>query len=390
MKVCVYAICKNESQFVDRFMDSMSEADYVCVLDTGSSDDTVKKLRARGAIVGETVVSPWRFDTARNESLGLIPADADICCAIDLDEQFHPGWRAALERAWQPDTTRARYRYTWSFRPDGSEGMVFWADKIHKNGCYRWASPVHETLSYTGEGAERFVDAAGVQLDHHPDETKSRGQYLPLLELAVQEDPQNDRNCHYLGREYMFRGEWQKAIETLARHLTLPSAVWADERCASMRYIARCLRALEQDDSAERWLHRAIAEAPHLREPYMDYAQLLYTQERWYGLVDVLRAALAKASALELVDSLPQGLDTPVGELGGRLSEGERQRIGLARVFLRNASLVLFDEPTSRLDAYNESVILQSIDALAQQGSAVLLVSHRDSTMRIADRIVRM
>lgn len=171
--------------------------------------------------------------------------------------------------------------------------MVFWADKIHKNGCYRWASPVHETLAYTGEGAERFVDAAGVQLDHHPDETKSRGQYLPLLELAVREDPQNDRNCHYLGREYMFRGEWQKAIETLARHLTLPSAVWADERCASMRYIARCLRALEQDDSAERWLHRAIAEAPHLREPYMDYAQLLYTQERWYGLVDVLRAALA-------------------------------------------------------------------------------------------------
>ena len=293
MKVCVYAICKNESQFVDRFMDSMSEADYVCVLDTGSSDDTVKKLRARGAIVGETVVSPWRFDTARNESLGLIPADADICCAIDLDEQFHPGWRAALERAWQPDTTRARYRYTWSFRPDGSEGMVFWADKIHKNGCYRWASPVHETLAYTGEGAERFVDAAGVQLDHHPDETKSRGQYLPLLELAVREDPQNDRNCHYLGREYMFRGEWQKAIETLARHLTLPSAVWADERCASMRYIARCLRALEQDDSAERWLHRAVAEAPHLREPYMDYAQLLYAQERWYGLVDVLRAALA-------------------------------------------------------------------------------------------------
>ena len=50
----------------------------------------------------------------------------------------------------------------------------------------------------------------------------------------------------------MFRGEWQKAIETLARHLTLPSAVWADERCASMRYIARCLRALEKDDSTER------------------------------------------------------------------------------------------------------------------------------------------
>lgn len=104
----------------------------------------------------------------------------------------------------------------------------------------------------------------------------------------------------------------------------------------------------------------------------------------------VLREALAKASALELVDALPNGLDTRVGELGGRLSEGEKQRIGLARMFLRDADLVLFDEPTSRLDAYNESVILGSVNNLAERGSAVVLVSHRDSTMRIADRILRM
>lgn len=104
----------------------------------------------------------------------------------------------------------------------------------------------------------------------------------------------------------------------------------------------------------------------------------------------VLREALAKASALELVDALPNGLNTRIGELGGRLSEGEKQRIGLARMFLRDADLVLFDEPTSRLDAYNESVILGSVNNLAERGSAVVLVSHRDSTMRIADRILRM
>lgn len=104
----------------------------------------------------------------------------------------------------------------------------------------------------------------------------------------------------------------------------------------------------------------------------------------------VLREALAKASALELVDALPNGLNTRVGELGWRLSEGEKQRIGLARMFLRDADLVLFDEPTSRLDAYNESVILGSVNNLAEQGSVVVLVSHRDSTMRIADRILRM
>ena len=115
---------------------------------------------------------------------------------------------------------------------------------------------------------------------------------------------------------------------------------------------------------------------------------------------EMLRGALAKASALQLVDSLPDGLDTQVGELGGRLSEGERQRIGLARVFLRHADLVLLDEPTSRLDAFNEAVILQSINELASeprrgdgagdQGVAIVLVSHRDSTMRVADSIVHV
>lgn len=132
---------------------------------------------------------------------------------------------------------------------------------------------------------------------------------------------------------------------------------------------------------------------------------------------EMMRGALAKASALQLVESLPDGLDTQVGELGGRLSEGERQRIGLARVFLRHADLVLLDEPTSRLDAFNEAVILQSINELASeprggdgvggigsgdfgndkggpdsagQGVAIVLVSHRDSTMRVADTVVRV
>ena len=276
-------------------MDSMSEADWVCVLDTGSTDDTVARLRERGAIVEQASIVPWRFDAARNESLRMIPPEAEICCCIDLDEQFHPGWRAALEKAWQPKTTRARYRYTWSFLPDGGEGHVFWADKIHKRGEYRWTRPVHEVLAYAGEGSESFVTAEGVQLDHHPDEAKSRGQYLPLLELAVAEDPQDDRSSHYLGREYMFRGEWKRAIEELTRHLSLPGAAWADERAASMRYIARCWRALGRGDLAAVWYHRAIGEAPHLREPYVDFCTLLYEYGNWAGIVYFARCALAIA-----------------------------------------------------------------------------------------------
>ena len=120
MKIVVYAIAKNENSFVDRWMDSMSEADQVVVLDTGSDDGTAERLRARGAQVTVERIVPWRFDRARNRSLELVPEDADVCVCTDLDEVFHPGWRSALEGVWTPETRQASYRYTWSFQPDGS------------------------------------------------------------------------------------------------------------------------------------------------------------------------------------------------------------------------------------------------------------------------------
>ena len=294
MKIVVYAICKNEEQFVDRWMDSMSEADEVVVLDTGSTDTTVEKLRSRGALVTVESISPWRFDTARNRSLELVPPDADICVCTDLDEVFHPGWRSLLEAAWIPSAGQATYRYTWSFNPDGSEGVVFWYEKIHARHGYRWVHPVHEVLMWTGAGTPGpTVTAAGIQLDHHPDPTKSRGQYLPLLELSVEEDPDDDRNVHYLGREYMFYGRWDDCIRTLQHHLTMPKAVWADERSASMRYIARSYGMKGERDTARNWYLRAIAEAPHLREPYMDLACLLYENQEWEGVLYFTGCALS-------------------------------------------------------------------------------------------------
>ena len=97
MKVIVYAISKNEEKFVDRWVNSMQEADEIIVLDTGSTDHTVEELKKRGVIVYQETIFPWRFDTARNESLAKVPKDADICVATDLDEVFVPGWRAVLE-----------------------------------------------------------------------------------------------------------------------------------------------------------------------------------------------------------------------------------------------------------------------------------------------------
>ena len=99
-KVVVYAISKNESDFVDRWVKSMSEADSIYVLDTGSTDDTVEKLKSYGVHVSSCTINPWRFDIARNLSLALVPEDADICVCTDLDEVFDENWRTYLEESW--------------------------------------------------------------------------------------------------------------------------------------------------------------------------------------------------------------------------------------------------------------------------------------------------
>lgn len=290
-KIYVYAISKNESKFAARWYASMSEADGVYVLDTGSDDDTVDILRSLGAHVETRIITPWRFDTARNLSLELVPDDADLCVCTDLDEVFHPCWRAQMEKALCLGAKRLRYRYTWNFLPDGREGYVFWIEKAHARHGFRWVNPVHEVLQCDTPCVTVSVD--GVQCDHHADESKSRGQYLELLELAVREEPDNDRNMHYLGREYMFYGRWADCERTLTEHLSMPSAVWRDERAASMRYIARAVKAQGRRDDAMSWLLRAIAEAPHLREPWLEASQLALENEEWSGALYFAQKALA-------------------------------------------------------------------------------------------------
>ena len=284
MKVCVYAISKNEEKFVSRWVDSMKEADEIYVLDTGSTDNTVSELKKMGVNVVSKVISPWRFDVARNESLKLVPLDSDVCVCCDMDEVFENGWREKLERCWTKGITRLSYNYNWSLDEFGKPLVNFYIQKIHDRENYKWFHPVHEVLKYTGDGNENLKICDEITVNHYPDKDKSRGSYLSLLELSVKEDPTDDRNMHYLGREYMYYGMWNKAIDTLIRHLSLESATWKDERCASMRFIGRCYKNLKRYDEARMWLDKAIYEAPYLRDPYMERAILEYDLLNYEGV----------------------------------------------------------------------------------------------------------
>ena len=280
-RVCVYAISKNEEQFVDRWMDAVSEADLVVVTDTGSTDKTVEKLRERGAIVYEEHIQPWRFDVARNIAMDHIPADMDICVSNDLDEVFESGWRQKLETAWKPTYTRARYLFAWSHTADGAIHKQFSMEKIHRRHEFRWVHPVHEVLEYSGADPDRVVWVHGLILHHYPDNTKPRSQYLPLLELSAQENPQDDRAMFWLGREYFYYKKYTEAVSTLKKHLALPSATWAEERSASMGFIAQCYQATGNPKEALSWLYRALAECPDVREPYLGVVKFVYNEKNW-------------------------------------------------------------------------------------------------------------
>jgi tetratricopeptide (TPR) repeat protein len=291
MRVAVYTICKNEQKFVSRFLHTCQEADAVYVTDTGSTDDTVKLLREGGAIVHEITVDPWRFDLARNVSMNVVPEDFDVIVCIDLDEMLTPGWRAALERSWTPETTRMRYKYTWNMLADGTEGVTFWYEKITSRHGYRWVKPVHEILQPAIPEVETYCD--GFKLYHYPDSSKSRGSYLGLLELGCREEPNDDRNCHYLGREYMYYGMYEKAIAELQRHLSLPTARWNAERAASMRYLGRCYVNLGKRDEATAWFKLATETAPETREPWVELGNHLYKDRVWDQSLYAMERALA-------------------------------------------------------------------------------------------------
>ena len=189
-------------------------------------------------------------DLAREREADLVLLSGDL---LDGDLVFRETLQAlhqVLEEMEAP-VFLAPGNHDW-YGPQSLYAALEWPGNVHlftgpelgavrlpELGCTVWGAAFCAPRQSASPLRGFHAPAEGVQLDHHPDPHKSRAQYLPLLELSVAEAPEDDRNTHYLGREYLFYGRWDDCIRTLERHLSLPTAVWADERCASMRFLAR-------------------------------------------------------------------------------------------------------------------------------------------------------
>jgi hypothetical protein len=280
VKVAVYTIALNEAANAEHWAKSAVDADYRIVADTGSTDDTVERLTSNGVTVHRIAVRPWRFDVARNTAMALIPSDVDVCCTMDMDRFLEPGWRPKLEAAWKPDTTALFARTLYRSSIDDPTPIKGWTAKnFHHRWGYRFHRPVHEALVFTGEKevASGCDDIVMWEVQDHSKPT--RRQYLPLMELAHKEDPNDAQICFWLARDYMWANQPERSIELLEHYLSLKTSTWDDERSEAMRYLARM-----QPEKRMIWLDKARMEAPHRREIWLDLAEELHAQTDWLNL----------------------------------------------------------------------------------------------------------
>jgi len=275
MKIAIYAIAKNEEKHVERFINAAADADVIVIADTGSTDDTVTLARNLGAKVYRISVQPWRFDKARDAALALVPADIDVCISVDLDEIMQPGWRQAVEDAWKSGTTRLRYKF------DFGSGIVYTCEKAHARNHYFWKYPIHEYITPLAGFKEVIAETDACLTAHHPDTTKSRGQYLAMLEMAVRENPECARSQFYLAREFFYYQKWQKCIDAFDKYLLMPSAYWKVERTFARRCsgISKLAIGLVGEGIAE--LERAAGEMPESRDSWVALAQAHHNNKNW-------------------------------------------------------------------------------------------------------------
>jgi glycosyltransferase involved in cell wall biosynthesis len=295
-KIAVVTCVLNEEKHAERWAATTEAADYALWLDTGSTDKTVEYARADGIEVEEAVITPFRFDDARNIAMSLVPNDIDIVLQLDADETLNDNWRDGIDA--NPDHTR------WSYpliSTGSSWGQVTRSNCVRRSAGYRWQHPIHEIIA--GPKATCHLDDLIVK--HQPDRTKSRDYILDSLKHWAKAEPDNQRLAFYLGREHIYRNDWNSARDVLWRYLSKPG--WAPERSEAFLLLAQI------DTDPERWLWKAVAEAPRRREPFYFLARHAYDQRNFDTAIAMVAEAM-KRTDRTIYTTRAEAWDEPFNE----------------------------------------------------------------------------
>jgi len=285
LKIAVYTISKNEARHVNRFCKAAKDADLIVIADTGSTDKTVALARKAGATVHEILVTPWRFDVARNTALSLVPGDVDVCVSMDLDEILQPGWRDVIERAWRDGVNRIAYNF------DNGDDDPIVQNKIHSRSGYVWKWICHEwPLPDRIEQVVATVDFT--MAVHKPDRGKCRKQYLNLIYACAVEEPASARHSMYYARELHVQGHFDKAISEFERLLSLEDCKGTGERGYAYRMMSRAAHMKGDSQAALSYARKCVAEDVSIRESWCTLAWECGAQALWLESLSAATAAL--------------------------------------------------------------------------------------------------
>ena len=285
MKIAVYSIALNEAKHVKRWVKACAGADVLVVADTGSTDGTQSLLRDAGVQVHEISIKPWRFDSARNTALNLVPDDVDICVTVDMDEVPEAQFFNKLRKEWKKGSNRG-----WIYMDTGT---VWVSDRIHARHGFQWKYPIHEVPA-PSMGTEVVSCAIDATIRHQPDNSKSRAQYLTMLEQAAQEDPKDQRMLTYLIREYGYHKRYEDVIRVAEG---IDETGWDVERAAACRNTGDACTHMGRTEDALAWYQSGTNVLPSEPEPWVALAQYHYFQKNWQDCYD---------ASLKGLDTLPQ------------------------------------------------------------------------------------
>lgn len=213
MITAAYTILKNEKKYIEKWLYYAAPFDYRVLLDTGSTDGSWELLQEYAAkdpnlIIEQKIFDPWRFDTARNYNLAMVPEEVVWCLSPDLDEYFSINTHDEMERIISavPDVTNIACDRLDIYSPTVRVGppRLLPINKIHRRVDYRWAQPIYEHLCWAHPGYEKELYSEDIFLIHDQDfKKKERSElYIKMLTDEYATNPENTWTLWFLIYHY--------------------------------------------------------------------------------------------------------------------------------------------------------------------------------------------
>lgn len=324
MKIAVYTIAKNEANYVYDFMESVQEADYVSILDTGSEDATLRNLKmwavdhnwnicnyyepdnfmgdcgescGKTIFLDQKIITPFSFDTARNFSLEMIPDDADVCCIMDMDFIIDPGWRNEVEKS----VVNLHDYFLLVSLSDGSttRELVF----AHPRFGASWKGSLHEGILRNNGNKLQEVENLAIKVKHlrpynymNEDGTT---KYHTLALDALKQHPNDPHYMYLMSRELLFEKDYDGVINQLLNYFTYTNYKFDAEKEAAARFLGEAYEKLGDINNAKIWYTRALVEMPNEELSCVVMGEFLYRIQDMFGCIYFLEQALCIRNLVE-------------------------------------------------------------------------------------------